>query len=428
MTTSSLSRTRASDRGAHLPLGITAAALSLVVFLVGLTLTAGRIRSGSEGTALLALTLEGTLFWVVGVAAFRRATRAPAALPFLLQCTGWTTYFGFLSLLPLSGLPGPALFGAYGPGSYVQAPSLVHLWRSLSPGPTAKTAGGPPCWSGTACMESCSWWYSGSVLSGQEPLFALIDEVLRPVLNFLAFAVSIAALLWARRALPASPDRRRSLDLGATAMLFGLGPAWMVAILPGLGRPVLPGIPLATVFLAVLPVGFAIAMFRNRLFDDRRLAREVRDLQVRLLLEQDLGAASLALLNHLCRTFDATTAVIRVTDGASPRILAATGPVPDQWLGNSLIAEVQHTADPPAVGYPLADELGSSGKSALAVRFRGRSDRAKSARWLGLRGPSPRSSAPSSRTSNCGARQPSWRGSPPPSRTRGPGWNTRPAQ
>ena len=364
MTTSSLSRTRASDRGAHLPLGITAAALSLVVFLVGLTLTAGRIRSGSEGTALLALTVEGTLFWVVGVAAFRRATRAPAALPFLLQCTGWTTYFGFLSLLPLSGLPGPALFGAYGPGSYVQAPSLVHLAFALA-WPHREDRWKTPVlvWYGVHGVLFLV--VLGSVFSGQEPLFALIDDVLRPVLNFLAFAVSVAALLWARRALPASPDRRRSLDLGATAMLFGLGPAWMVAILPGLGRPVLPGIPLATVFLAVLPVGFAIAMFRNRLFDDRRLAREVRDLQVRLLLEQDLGAASLALLNHLCRTFDATTAVIRVTDGASPRILAATGPVPDQWLGNSLIAEVQHTADPPAVGYPLADELGVLGEIRL---------------------------------------------------------------
>jgi len=85
VTTSSPSRTRASDRGAHLPLAIVAAALSLVVFGAGLVLSAGRIRSGPESQALLVITLEGAVFWVAGVTAFRRATRAPAALPFLFM-------------------------------------------------------------------------------------------------------------------------------------------------------------------------------------------------------------------------------------------------------------------------------------------------------------------------------------------------------
>lgn len=366
MTTSFSSRTRASDRGAHLPLGITAAVLGLIVFIAGLALTASRTRSGADGKALLALTLEGALFWVVGVAAFRQATRAPAALPFLLQCVGWTTYFGLLALLPLSGLPSAGLFGAFGPGSYVHAPSLVHLAFALA-WPHREDR-----WKAPVLL-----WYGvhgvlflvalAAVLGGQEPLFTLVDDVLRRrLLNFLAFALSVGALVWARQALPVSQDRRRSLDLAVGAMLLGMGPGWLVSFLPGLGQPVLPGIPLATVCFAVLPVGFAIAMLRNRLFDDRRLAREVRDLQVRLLLEQDLGAASLALLQHLCRTFDATSAVIRVADGTAPRLLAATGPVPAQWSGSALLAQVERTADPPAVGYPLADDLGVLGEIRLA--------------------------------------------------------------
>jgi methyl-accepting chemotaxis protein len=366
VTTSFSSRTRASDRGAHLPLGITAAVLGLIVFIAGLALTASRTRSGTEGKALLALTLEGALFWVVGVAAFRQATRAPAALPFLLQCVGWTTYFGLLALLPLSGLPSPGLFGAYGLGSYLHAPSLAHLALALA-WPHREDRWKPPV----------LFWYGvhgvlflvalAAVLGGQEPLFTLVDDVLRRrLLNFLAFALSVGALVWARQALPVSPDRRRSLDLALAAILLGMGPGWMVSFLPALGQPVLPGIPLATVCFAVLPVGFAIAMLRNRLFDDRRLAREVRDLQVRLLLENDLGASSLALLQHLCRTFDATSAVIRVADGAAPRLLAATGPVPAQWSDSALLAQVERTTDPPAVGYPLSDDLGVLGEIRLA--------------------------------------------------------------
>jgi methyl-accepting chemotaxis protein len=366
VTTSFLSRTRASDRGAHLPLGIAVAALSLTIFVAGLTLTAGRIRSGPEGRTLLALTLEGTLFWGVGVSAFRQATRSPAALPFLLQCAGWTTYFGLLLLLPVAGLPSADVFGAYAPGSYLFAPSLVHLAFALG-WPHREDRWKTPvlCWyvlHGILFVLALA-----AVLGGQERLFALVDDLLRRrTLNLLAFGLSVGALVAARRSLPVSADRRRGLDLAAAAMLFGLGPSWLVSLLPALARPILPGFSPVTACLAVLPVGFGIAMLGNRLFDDRRLAREVRELQVRLLLEQDLGAASLALLQHLCRTFDATSAVIRVADGASPRLLAATGPIPAEWTAAGLIAEVQRTTNPPAVGYPLADDLGVLGEIRLA--------------------------------------------------------------
>ena len=371
MTTSSLSRTRASDRGAHLPLGILAAAVSLVIFGWGLAITAGRIRSGPEGQALLVLTFEGGLFWIIGLMAFRRAMRAPAAFPFLLQCLGWTTHFALASLLPLYNLPGPAFFVAYGLGSYLHAPSLVHLALALG-WPHREERWRVPVLGWYVVQGALFLIALAGLLSGQEPLFRLIDEILRArLLNFLAFVVSVIALVWARRAVPASGFRRRSLDLAAGAILVGLGPSWLAAMLPVLKEPVIPGIPLASLLLLALPIGLAAAMLRNRLFDDRRLGREVRDLQVRLLLEQDLAAASSDLLRHLCDAFDAPTALIRVSDGPSPRVLAATGPVPEQWLDAALLAGVQRSTDPPAVGFPLADEAGVLGEIKLAARIPG---------------------------------------------------------
>jgi len=365
VTTSSPSRTRASDRGAHLALGTAVAVLSLIIFIGGLALTAGRIRSGPEGKALLALTLEGALFWGVGVAVFRQATRSPAALPFLLQCAGWATYLGLMSLLPIADQPSTGIFVAYGLGAYLQAPSLVHVALALG-WPHREDRWKTPvlCW--YALHGILFVLALAGVLGGQLGLFGLADEVLRRwVLNLTAFVVSVGALV-SGRALPVSAERRRSLDLAAAALLVGLGPAWLVPLVPLLGRPILPDLPLAIPFLVVFPPGVAIAILANRLFDDRRLARDIRELQVRLLMEHDLSAASLALLQHLSRTFDATSAAIRVADGAAPRLLAAAGPIPPEWTSVSLAAEVQRTVDPPAVGYPLADELGVLGEIRLA--------------------------------------------------------------
>ena len=370
VTTSSPSRTRASDRGAHLALGTAVAVLSLIIFVAGLTLTAGRIRSGPEGTALLVLTLEGALFWGLGVMAFRQATRSPAALPFLLQCAGWTTYFGLMSLIPVAEPPSVGVFVGYGLGSYLQAPSLVHVALALG-WPHREDQWKAPvlCW--YALHGILFVLALAGVLGGQQDLFALVDDLLRRrVLDLAAFVVSVAALVTAR-ALPVSTERRRGLALAAVALLLGLGPGWLVPLLPVLGRPILPGLPLAIPFVAVLPLGFAIPMLANRLFDDRRLAREIPELQVRLLLEHDLGAASLALLHHLSRTFDATSAAIRVADGAAPRLLAAAGPIPPEWTSASLAAEVQRTVDPSAVSFPLADELGVLGDIRLAAPIPG---------------------------------------------------------
>jgi methyl-accepting chemotaxis protein len=366
VTTSPLSRTRASDRGAHLALGIAVALLSLIIFVVGLALTAGRIRSGPEGKAFLALTLEGALFWGVGVAAFRQATRSAAALPFLIQCGSWTTYFGLVSLLPLADLPSSGLFGASGPGWYLQGPSLVHLALALA-WPHREDRWKPAVLSWYALHGILFVVAMAAVLGGQEQLFALADDFLRRhVLNFLAFVVSVGALVAGRQALPASAVRRRSLDLAATAILLGLGPEWVRPLIPALAHPIFPGFPLVTACLAVLPLGLAVATLANPLFDDRRLARDVSELQVRLLLEHNLATASEALLQQLCRTFDATSAVIRVADGASPKLLAAAGPIHPEWMTAPLIAEVHRTIDPPAVGYPLADDLGVLGEIRLA--------------------------------------------------------------
>ena len=371
MTTSSPSRTRASDRGAHLPLAIVAAALSLVVFGAGLVLSAGRIRSGPEGQALLLITLEGAVFWAAGVTAFRRATRAPAALPFLLQCAAWTVTLALGSLLPFSGLPGPGLFVAYGLGSYVQAPSLVHVALALG-WPYREERWKSPILSWYVLQGILFLVALAAVLSGHEPLFNLVDGVVRAnLLSLAAFLVSLMVLVWARRAAAVSGPRQRNLDVAAAAILFGLGPVWLGMLWPVLTDPVLPGIPLGNTLLCALPIGLAIAVGRNRLFDDTRLGRDIRDLQVRLLIERDLATASSDLVQYLSETFDVTTVMVRVADGGSPRVLAATGPVPEAWRDAALVAGVQRTTEPPAVGFPLADDAGLLGEIRLTGRVRG---------------------------------------------------------
>src|SRR5262249_5700020 len=285
------------------PLGILAAVLSLVIFGWGLSPTAGRVRSGPGGQGLLVLTLEGGLFWIIGVMVFRGGMGGPAAFPLLFQCVGCSTPFSPASLLPLYSLPSPALFAAYGLGSYLHAPSLVHVALALG-WPHREERWRSPVLGWYVLYGVLFLIAMAGLLSGQEPLFRLVDEILRAqLLDFLAFVVSVIALLWARRGVPASGSHRRSLDLAAGGILLGLGAGWLAALLPVLKEPLLPGIPLASLLLLALPIGLAAAVLRNRLFDDRRLIREVHDLQVRLLLEQNLTAASSDLLRHLCDTF-----------------------------------------------------------------------------------------------------------------------------
>lgn len=365
MTTSFLSRTRAFDRGAHLPLAAAVAAAGFLILVTGLGLTAGRARSGPEGRALLWLTLEGGLFWGLSVATFLRARRSPAALPLLLQCVGWATYFGLIPLLPPSGLPPTGLFAVYGLGSYVHAPSLIHLSLALA-WPHQEDRWKTPVIAWYALHAILLVVALGAILGGEEPLFAFVDEVLRGTLNLTAFLLSLAALIWARQALPLPAEGRRTLDLAGIAILLGLGPGWIAPMVPALGEPILPDLTPAAGFAVLLPVGLALAVARNRLFDDHRLAREAHELQVRLLLERDLATASHDLAQHLAEAFGAAGVLIRVPDGSAPRVLAAAGERPEDWLTAPLAAGVQLTSEPPTVAYPLADELGLVGEIRLA--------------------------------------------------------------
>ncbi len=365
MTTSFLSRTRASDRGAHLPLAGAVAAAGFLILVTGLGLTAGRARSGPEGRALLWLTLEGGLFWGLSVATFLRARRSPAALPFLLQCVGWATYFGLITLLPPSGLPPAGLFAAYGLGSYVHAPSLIHFALALAC-PHREDRWKTPVMAWYALHAILLVVALGAILGGEEPLFAFVDEVLRGTLNLTAFLLSLAALIWARQALSLPAEGRRTLDLAALAIFLGLGPGWIAPLVPALREPILPQLTPAAGFAVLLPVGLALAVARNRLFDDDRLAREARELQVRLLLERDLATASQDLAQHLAEAFGAAGVLIRVLDGSAPRVLAAAGERPADWVTAPLAAGVQLTSEPPTVAFPLADELGVVGEIRLA--------------------------------------------------------------
>jgi methyl-accepting chemotaxis protein len=185
-------------------------------------------------------------------------------------------------------------------------------------------------------------------------------------LDFAAFLIAVGSLLWARFALALTNERRRSLDVAAAGMLLGLGPQWLAPFVPWLGDPIVPDLPLAATLIALLPIGCAVALLRNRLFDDSRLGREARDLQVRLLLEPNLGTASQDLVHQLGRTLGATGVLVRVTDGGTPRVLAASGEQPAGWATAPLAAGVQVTAEPPTVAYPLVDEVGVVGEIRLA--------------------------------------------------------------
>ena len=363
MTTSILSRTRASDRGAQRPFGTAAAVATAAVLILGLAQSAARVRSGAEARTLLWVTLGAIVCWTVGVLAFSRASRSPAALPFLLQCLGWATWFALHGLLPDSSLPGWLLFTAYGAGSWLHAPSLVHFAFAL----------GWPQWESRWRRPVLAWYTAhgvlflvalGAVLAGREDLFAGVDGMLRRHwLNFAAFAVATGALIAAWRALPPG-DRRRTAGIAAVTILVAMGPGWLASVVPPLAAELTPGLSLAAAFFVVFPIGCGWAILGSRHFNDARLARESRDLQVRLLLERDMQQAAADVAGHLCRTFEASAVMVRVTNGSEPRTLAAAGRVPEHWRASPICDTVELANG--SVAYPLADARGTIGDVRLA--------------------------------------------------------------
>ncbi|HEU5170538.1 MAG TPA: methyl-accepting chemotaxis protein [Gemmatimonadales bacterium] len=364
MTASTLSRTRASDRGAHLPIGTSVAVASLVVLIAGLALTAARVRSGPEGTTLLWLTLEGGAFWAIGVAAFRQAPRSPAALPFLLQCAGWATWFGLTGLYHPDGLPSGGLFAAFGPGVYLRAPSLVHFALALGwPDREHRWRRPVLAWYGLHAVLFVA--ALAAVLAGQARPFGAVDGVLRRnVLDLAAFLLAVIALLLARLGLPRG-DRRRRLTLAGVATAAGLGAWWLMQLVPPLATELSPGVRVGTALLALFPIGAGLALIGTRHFNDRRLEREAHELQVRLLLEPDLAAAAHDLARRLAATFEARGVMLRVANGGAPRVLAASGTHPDEWATAPLTDVVVFEAA--TVGYPLTDALGLVGEIRLAA-------------------------------------------------------------
>jgi methyl-accepting chemotaxis protein len=364
VTTSTLSRTRASDRGAHLPIGTTAAVASALILILGLAQTAAGVRSGPEGRTLLWLTLGGTVFWTIGLLAFKQAPRSPAALPFLLQCLGWATWFGLHRILPEVGLPGGLVFVAYGVGSWLHGPTLVHFALAL----------GWPEQERRWRVPVATWYVLHgvlfvvaliAVLGGREELFGVVDGVFRrQLLNLAAFLVAVAGLLSAGRALPWG-DRRRTVGIAAAAMLVGMGPGWLVRVVPFFGFELSPGLTLATALFVAFPIGCGLAIIGSRHFNDRRLARESRDLQVHLLLERDVQTAAGDLARHLCRTFEAQGAMIRVANGAEPRVLAAEGEQPAHWSASTPLTESVEFGEA-TLAYPLGDDRGAIGEIRLA--------------------------------------------------------------
>jgi methyl-accepting chemotaxis protein len=363
VTTSTLSRTRASDRGAHLAVGSTAAVASALVLILGLAQTAAGVRSGAEARTLLWVTLGAIVFWAVGVVAFTRAPRSPAALPFLLQCVGWATWFGLHALLPQTGMPGWMVFVAYGAGSWLHAPSLVHFALALG-WPERELQWRRPVVGWYAVHALLFLVGLAAVLAGQATLFETVDGALRRQwLNFAAFAIALGALFAAWRVLPTG-DRRRTAGIAAACILLAMGPGWLASFVPVLGRELSPGLSAAAALFVIFPIGCGFAILASRHFNDARLARESRDLQVRLLLERDIQRAASDVARHLCRTFDASAAMIRVANGSEPRMLASTGQAPVHWQRFPLCESVELDAE--TIAYPLADDRGAIGEIRLA--------------------------------------------------------------
>ncbi|HET8624665.1 MAG TPA: methyl-accepting chemotaxis protein [Gemmatimonadales bacterium] len=342
---------------------MTAAVAGAIVLILGLAQTAARVRAGPEANTLLWLTLGGTVFWTIGLLAFSQAPRSPAAVPFLLQCLGWATWFGLSGLLPDSGLPGWLLYAAYGVGSWLHAPSLVHFSLGLG-WPEREERWRPWVLAWYAVHAVLFVVALAAVLGGQERLFGVADGVLRrQVLNLAGFLVAIGSLGAAWRPLPLG-DRRRTVGLAALAILVGMGPGWLVRPIPLFGFTLSPGLTLATVLFIVFPLGCGAAILSSRHFNDRRLARESRDLQVRLLLERNVETAASDLVQHLCQTFEASGAMIRIANGPEPRVLATAGKHPPDWRTAPLADSVELGAS--AVVYPLGDQRGAIGDIRLS--------------------------------------------------------------
>ncbi|HEX5386713.1 MAG TPA: methyl-accepting chemotaxis protein [Gemmatimonadales bacterium] len=361
-----------------MPLGLAIAVASLAVLFGGLALTAGRVRSGPEGHTLLWLALEGAFCWGVGVVAFRQAPRSPASLPFLVQLAGWTTYFALVSLLPRTGLPSAGLFVAYGVGSWMHAPSLVHFALALGWPHRERRWRGPVA--GWYLLHGVLFLVAlGAVLGGGAEVFEVVDGVARGQgLNLAAFLVSVGVLVWARRKLPMAAGRRQSVDIAVAAIVLGMGPAWLESYVPALRHSLSPGFPVAMALPALLALGFGVALLRNRIFHDRRLEAVSRELQIRVLLARDLATASADLLKHLCVTFDVHGAMLRVAStapggngGSEPRLLASAGEPGGDWAAAPLADDVRFDAAASGLTFPLADEHGLVGELRLAGRLAG---------------------------------------------------------
>ena len=175
--------------------------------------------------------------------------------------------------------------------------------------------------------------------------------------------MAVSALLVAWHSLPRG-DRRRTVGLAALAILVGMGPGWLVRMVPLFAFELSPGLTLATALFVAFPIGCGLAIIGSRHFNDRRLARESRDLQVRLLLERDVETAAADLARHLCRTFEVQGAMIRVSNGREPRVLAAAGDHPADWSAAPLIDVVELGSA--TVAYPLGDDRGAIGEIRLA--------------------------------------------------------------
>ena len=259
----------------------------------------------------------GYVFLLVGVAAYRRASRVPAGPAFLIHACSWALYLPVHNMT--GGRPEPTLWYAiFALGAFLHAPSLLHFAAALSfPRRVQRRF---PAFAGFYALMLGMWIASVlGALAGLDGIPRVLDGALRDDgMDFAAFAGALA-ILAAGIASTRSRRSRTQLGWAAAGVAVGMGPGWLSAV-PGPGAglraEVLPNLPLYALFWVLMPLAFAYAIVRYNLFDTGRLDRRAQEISLALLQAGSVDEVSRQAVDALHADLDLRAAGIWALDDA----------------------------------------------------------------------------------------------------------------
>ena len=298
----------------------------------------------------------GYVFLLVGVAAYRRASRVPAGPAFLIHACSWALYLPVHNLT--GGRPEPTLWYAiFALGAFLHAPSLLHFAAAL------------------AFPRQVHWlfrafigfygvmlvlWIASLVgaLAGERTVPALLDGIIRDdVMDFVAFAGALA-IFAAGIASTRSRRSRTQLAWAAAGVALGMGIGWLSVLFADGRGPrveVLPSLPLYALFWVVMPLAFAYAIVRYNLFDTGRLDLRAQQISLALLQAGSVDEVSRQAVEALHADFELRAAGIWALDDAGlPVQMGGDAAAGDPRLIEPVLNGRAVQAPPHVLVYPLA--------------------------------------------------------------------------